>query len=499
MKIGVVGGGWAGLSAAVTAVKQGHEVHLFESARILGGRARSAHAPALDTELDNGQHILLGAYTATLALMRELGLNPAERFLWLPLNVRSADGTVKLRSLPGLPAPLHVAGGLLLARGLTWEEKLAALRAMSRLRRNEWRSPPGMTVQRWLDTCRQPRRLQQLLWHPLCIATMNTPPEQACAQLFANVLRDSLGARTRAASDMLLPRTPLSELWPERVEAWAREFGHPNGAASGCLRIFRSTTIRRLHYAETGYDPFAGFDTARRQTPDTPPALGDPQRDDRYDATLQIDDRDDRYDAHLQIDDRDDRYDAIVICTNTPSAQRLLATLPPGPESREWLERLSAFDHAPIATFTVELERAWHAPAPMLLLQEDRPRHQFGQWLFQGHDRTRNLLHVVVSDAGALMRADRQAAMQGMIDQLQEQLHGQGLPAIIGNALIIEKRATFLAVPGLHRPRHQTPWRGVWVAGDWTDTGYPAVLEGAVRSGRDAVLEMQADFAEESR
>ncbi len=464
MKIGVVGGGWAGLSAAVTAVKLGHEAHLFESAPVLGGRARSAHTPALDAEIDNGQHILLGAYTATLALMRELGLDPAQRFLSLPLNVRSADEKVNLRALPFLPAPLHIAAGLLLAKGLTWEDRLAAARAMSRLRQNGWRTAAGMTVQGWLDECKQPARLQRLLWHPLCIATLNTPAEQACARLFANVLRDSLGAKSRSASNMLIPRTPLSDLWPEMVEAWAVN-GRPGSAApEGRLKIFRSTTIRRLRYADPSddlrADPSDSHGTAISRT------------------------------TALQLDDRDDDYDAVLVCTNTPSAQRLLATLPRHSGSEEWLERLAAFDHAPIGTFTVELERAWQAKAPMLLLHEDRPRHHFGQWLFQGQNPACNLLHVVVSDAGALSNVDRQAAMRAMMEQLQEQLAGQGLPAMVRQALIVEKRATFLAVPGLHRPGNRTPWRGVWVAGDWTDTGYPAVLEGAVRSGRDAVLAM---------
>src|SRR5690606_17595204 len=89
MKIAIVGGGWAGLSAAVTAAGLGHSVRLYESAAVLGGRARGVHVPALRADIDNGQHILLGAYTATLALMRELGLDPGQRFRRLPLQVQS--------------------------------------------------------------------------------------------------------------------------------------------------------------------------------------------------------------------------------------------------------------------------------------------------------------------------------------------------------------------------------------------------------------------------
>lgn len=111
MDIAIVGGGWAGLSAALTAVKLGHNVQLFESASMLGGRARSVQAPSLGTEIDNGQHILLGAYTATLDLMRALGLDPEQQFIRLPLSVHSADGALHMRATPGLPAPFHIVGG----------------------------------------------------------------------------------------------------------------------------------------------------------------------------------------------------------------------------------------------------------------------------------------------------------------------------------------------------------------------------------------------------
>lgn len=477
MRVAVVGGGWAGLSAAVTAVGLGHDVRLFESAAVLGGRARSVHAPALETDIDNGQHILLGAYTATLALMRDLGLDPARRFVRLPLSVRSADGTLDLRAPPGLPAPLHVAAGLLAARGLSWKEKLSALRAMTVLRRSGWKTPRGATVQEWLSLTLQPPRLRALLWAPLCIATLNTPVEQACAQLFAHVLRDSLGASRRGVSDMLIPRTTLSELWPARVEELARSgaFGQgPHGASSAAaaLEIHRSTTIRRLRYTGTG-------PSMREETGgEGGLCAGMPAGAQR-----------------LVLDDRPEAYDAVLLCGNTPSTSRLLATLPAQPGGDAFLDDLRAFEHAPIATLTLELERSFVLPSPMLLLHEDRHRGHFGQWLFQGQDAGRRLLHVVVSDADALLQWERSSAVAGMVEQLREQLRGHAMPAVLQHALIVEKRATFLAVPDLRRPGNRTPWPGVWVAGDWTDTGYPAVLEGAVRSGRDAARAMHASFS----
>lgn len=462
MKVAVIGGGWAGLSAAVTAVRQGHKVSLFEASATLGGRARTVRHAALGTTVDNGQHILLGAYTATLELMHSLGISIADSFHKLPLSVRSADGKLVIHALPYLPPPLHIAAGLLGARGLSWPEKNAALRIMHHLRQNDWQTPRAATVQEWLTLALQPSRLQHLLWKPLCVATMNTPVEQACAQLFANVLRDSLGASRREAGNMLIPRRGLSELWPTRVLELARKDGlDPEG--KGTLEIITGNTVHTIH---TKSDADATRSHAAH------PAAG----------------------PRFMLDDHPQSFDAVVVCCNTPSAARLLASLPACPGSRGFLKDLQAFEHSPIATLTLLLEQAMSLPAPMLLLHEDRQRGHYGQWLFQGQGAERRLMHIVVSDAQALMSMDREKLASAMVEQLGEQLRHARLPPIGRRALIVEKRATFLAVPGLKRPANRTPWPGVWVAGDWTDTGYPAVLEGAVRSGRDAALQMDAQL-----
>lgn len=477
MKIAVVGGGWAGLSAAVAALHRGCSVHVYESSGVLGGRARSTRLPALDTEIDNGQHILLGAYTETLNLMRGLGLGVEERFLRLPLTVRSADGALQLRAPRLLPAPLHVAAAVLGAKGLRWEEKRAALGAVTSLRRQGWRTPEGATVQQWLNETRQPPGIRRLLWEPLCIATLNTPSDLACAGVFANVLRDSLGAGDRAASEILIPRLPLSALWPEEAAArWP----------ATSLTIHRNHTVRRIRYATDLPVP-----EGLRHCCTLPSASSASARQDNTPLPAHRETCE-RVRPGIVIDDLPEIYDAVLVCTNTPSAARLFAGLPEVPGSDVFLQTLNAFRHAPIATLTLELAGSCQLPAPMLLLHEDRSRHQYGQWLFQGNDADRRLLHVVVSDAAAVSETDRPVAVNGMIAQLREQLGAGGirLREIRRHVLVVEKRATFLAVPGLRRPGNRTPWPGVWVAGDWTDTGYPAVLEGAVRSGRNAVEAM---------
>lgn len=481
MNTAVIGAGWAGLSAALQLLRQGHHVTVFEASHILGGRARRSPAPALGMDIDNGQHILLGAYRETLALMRSMDLDVDALFDRRPLALVYADGSFAL-SAAKLPAPLHMLAGMLRARGITGHEKIGLVRIMAALRLRGWRSAPACSVAQWLARHRQSERMIRLFWRPLCVAALNTPIEQACAQLFANVLRDSLGGDAGAA-DLLIPLVDLSRLWPDHVQAHADRL-HP-----GRLTMRLGHAVRRLESLARG----VALD-------------GEP-------------------------------YDALIVACQAPVALRLLRTLddPPAPsgssdegrrhEARLRYEaRLAALDHAPIATITLLLERPWGLPLPMLGLQERPERLQFGQWLFdaqarlaqaggadadsqatrapdsirvQGNQDARraaspnSLLHVVISDAHALERHHAWKVVGGIIDQVREQARAYGpMPEVRGHEIIVEKRATFVARPGLPRPANRTPWPGVMTAGDWTDTGYPAVLEGAVRSGLRAAREL---------
>lgn len=235
MRIAVIGGGWAGIAAAVELTAAGVDTTLFEAGRVLGGRARSV---SLDGRvLDNGQHILLGAYRDTLALMRRVGADPDALFDRRPLQVIDSSG-FRL-SLPRLPAPLNVAWGLLAARGLGFGEKLRTAWWMECVKRRGFRLPGDMTVAEWLDGAGQTGALRRRLWEPLCLAALNTPAERASAQLFANVLRDSLGSPRREDTDLLLPRVPLGQLLPEPAGNWLTTHG-------ACIRLrHRVRTLAR--------------------------------------------------------------------------------------------------------------------------------------------------------------------------------------------------------------------------------------------------------------
>lgn len=237
--IAVVGGGWAGLAAAVELTDAGYPVTLHEAAKQLGGRARSVDWHGI--AIDNGQHLLAGAYTATLALMARLAT--ASRLERRPLELLGPD--LRLR-LPALPRPLHLGAGLLTARGLSAADKLAAARFMTALTWRGFRLGQDITAQALLCRYQQPGRLVRRLWQPLCVAALNTPLERASAQVFCNVLRDSL-AGPRAASDLLFTRGALGTALPEAACAGIRAGGGEVRLASKVQRIARAG--RRFHLA----------------------------------------------------------------------------------------------------------------------------------------------------------------------------------------------------------------------------------------------------------
>lgn len=449
MKTAVIGGGWAGMAAAATLCQHGLPVHVYEAAPQAGGRARTVVWPnaavsartvnaAAPLITDNGQHLLLGAYQHTLELMQSLGLDTTTLFYRSPLTIEQADGSFRLAARRA-PAPWHLAYGLLTAHGISWPERWALTRQLSRVQkiiRQSVVGPRERTVLQWLKQGKQSDHLIRTFWAPLCVAAMNTAPAEADTLLFCRVLTDSLQGSSEA-SDLLIPTVPLGELWCTTVTDKLRTEPH---------RFLPGQAVQRLEPTDQN-----------------------------------------QIVVHTQ--SMYDTYDHVIIATPPRATLKLLSTLPDQKPLGLLKQQLAMFEYRPIATLTLLLEQPWKAHVPMLMLREHPEQQQFGQWLFNhaiydGHPR----LSVVISDAEQAAHIAPDELARGVITQIAEQTQrfANTLPAIADYKLIIEKRATFAALPGLKRPGTHTPYPCVWLAGDWTDTGYPAVLEGAVRSGQQA-------------
>ncbi|HEY6241997.1 MAG TPA: hydroxysqualene dehydroxylase HpnE [Burkholderiales bacterium] len=245
-RVAVVGAGWAGLTAAVTLAERGVPVTVFEASRSLGGRARRVRID--DVDLDNGQHVLLGAYRETLRMMRRVGADPDKLLLRLPLELRHADG-FHLRALR-LPAPLNLAVALLGATQLPFTHALAAMRFLLSLRARKFRIEPDRSVVQLLDEHAQSGVLRSRVWEPLCVSALNTPAKIASAQIFAYVLRDGLTGR-RENSDLLLPRADLGCLFPEPAAEYVKAHGGAIELGAPVRRIERVPGGFRLNETQT--------------------------------------------------------------------------------------------------------------------------------------------------------------------------------------------------------------------------------------------------------
>jgi hydroxysqualene dehydroxylase len=420
VNVAVIGGGYAGMAAAVTLAEQRIPVTVFEAARILGGRARRVEHR--DVALDNGLHILIGAYDETRRLMRLVGADPERLLLRLPLAWQ-VHGQFRLKAA-ALPAPLHLLAGLLAARGAPLSERLAAARFMLRMRRRGYALQHDASVASLLEQHGQGGRMTKLLWRPLCVSALNTPLESASAQVFLNVLRDSLGG-ARSASDLLLPRVDLSRLFPEPASSYI-------AARGGSVRTGQRVTA--VDASDSGF-------TVRSSS--------------------------------------GEQAFSHVVCAMPPyHAGAFLIGISALAEVAEAVERL---EYQPIYSVYLCYPAGHRLPVPMLGFES-----VLLQWAFDrgALSDQRGVIGAVISAEGAHQDLPQDELARLVHQELQQQLGL--LPEPLWHRVIAEKRATFACTPGLRRPETRTPLRDFYLAGDYVASDYPGTIESAVRSGVNA-------------
>ena len=416
MSVAVIGGGYAGMAAAVTLADAGVPVTVYEAARELGGRAR--RVVVNDVTLDNGLHILIGAYRETLRLVRAVHPEPSAALRRIPLDWH-IHRHFRLKAAP-LPAPLHLAAGLLAARGAPWSERYAAARFMRAMRSRRFTLERDMSVSALLELHEQGSAFVRWFWQPLCLAALNTPPAVASAQVFLNVLRDGALSH-RTAGDMLLARTDLTALFPEPASHYARARG---------ARIALGHTVE---------------------------------------AVSSDGDR-----LTVQTQGLTQRHSHVVCAVSPHRAAALFAGLPRLAETVQILERLR---YQPIYSVYLQFDRPVRLPAPILGLAGT------AQWVFDREAicGQRGLLAAVISAQGEHQNLTQEALARHVHGELTREFGA--LPPLTWHRVIAEKRATFECSVGVERPSTRTALPNLHLAGDYTASDYPATLEAAVRSG----------------
>jgi squalene-associated FAD-dependent desaturase len=409
------------MAAAVTLAEQRVPVTVYEANKTLGGRARRVEHR--EATLDNGLHILIGAYSETLRLMRLVGADPEALFQRFPLTWQ-VHRRFSLKAAR-LPAPLHLLIALATARGAPLGERLSAVRFIARMRRRNYVLQQDTTVAALLAEHAQGSAFTRLLWRPLCVSALNTPPETASAQVFLNVLRDSLDA-AREASDMLLPRTDLSRLFPDPAADYVRK----NGGA--VLAGSRVTEIEQMSGKnEDGFE-VRGSGGA-------------------------------------------DRFSHVICALPPHHAGAFLIGISALAEIAERVERLA---YQPIYSVYLGYPREVRLPAPMLGFDSALLQWAFDRGALAGQH---GVIGAVISAEGAHQDLTQDELGRLVHQELQQQVGP--LPEPLWCRVIAEKRATFSCLPGLKRPEARTSLTNFFLAGDYVAGDYPATIESAVRSG----------------
>jgi squalene-associated FAD-dependent desaturase len=427
----VIGGGFAGLSAAAALSARGARVVVLEARPSLGGRAAAFVDPATGERVYIGQLVLIGCLRQTFEFLERIGASGGVALLDnLAVDVIDSRGRASRLACPPWPAPLHLIGGVLRWDALDWRDRLAILRIRRAIHGQGMPSGTGVpppTVREWLRRAGQTPRLVELLWEPLAVAALNEPIDVAAAAPFREVLR-RMFTSDRRDSRLGLPVVPLDALYAEPARAFIERAGG----------VVRTGVRARVVFSGASNRPHVVTPRGESLQPD-----------------------------------------AVVCAVAWHALPDLFASAPP--DLQRVLVDAGSTAASPIVTVNIWLDRPVEAGTFVGL-----PGRTM-QWVF---DKGRlfgggtSHLSLVSSGAGAIVSQSNQALIDLAMGELQGALP-RARGATLRRAVVVrERQATFSVAPGVPpRPGTRTAVEGVFLAGDWIDTGLPATIESAVTSG----------------
>jgi squalene-associated FAD-dependent desaturase len=427
--ITIVGGGVAGLAAACALAESGYKVRLLERRPYVGGRASSYEHPGTGEVIDNCQHILLGCCTNLIDLYRRLGVQ--DEIFWSgAIPFLEPGGRRTTLASTSLPAPLHTAVSFLGAKCLSFADKAVIARGILGFLR-ETPDDSEENFAQWLVRHRQTARAIQRFWHPVLASALNEDPEYISVRYAAKVFREAF-LFSAEGGRMGIPRLPLSELYSRAIEYIQARGGEVHLRTSAeCFERSGNKWIVR-----TAEDTFAS--------------------------------------------------DALIFALSFEALAKLLPALPQNAESEALSRKLEQFHHSPITSVHLWFDREITELTHAALLDTTI------QWLYNKskiHSTAANhqgsYIELVISASKSLVAMQRQEIIDLAMRELALFFPNVKDAVLRKAAVTKEVRATYSIRPLLDRarPTAQSPWPGIYLAGDWTATGWPSTMESGARSG----------------
>lgn len=440
----IIGGGWAGLSAAIKLSEQGKNICIIESAKQLGGRAREVNYHQYT--VDNGTHIMVGAYTETLDLIKKVNTLDKNNSTWNESDILERQGlnlsymqsdksNIKLPCI-SLPSPFNIAFSFLLAKGLNLSDKLRILFFGLKIKLELITLKTDLDLESFLTQHNQSSITIKNIWEPLCLAIMNTPIDQASAEVFLTVLKDAF-FKSKSASDLIFFKRNLSETFPVPAQQYLE-------TCNGVIELNQKA--------------------------------------------ISIKKEENEYVVRTKTTNFQAKH--IIIATTPGAAVSLLSNLDTGCKLNNLISNLNTFTYQPICTIYLKYPESIQCQEIMQGFLGTTT-----QWMFDKNLTNQpGLVSIIISSQGCHLEMDNKTLINNITHELA-QFH-PGWPQPVDAFVIREKRATFTASVNINRirPPNKTDINNIWLAGDYTATQYPATLEGAVRSGQQCAQQILSEF-----